>query len=87
MNNTIYLQTLNDMGWKHILQHRELAMLDIELTPLEERVYQWGKDNWKQLVELLDNNITEETIVNYMIENKCEDLPVEWVVNLISPSR
>jgi len=68
-------------------QFRELSMLDIELTPLETKVYEWGKDNWKQLVDLLDNNITEETIVNYMIENNCEDLPVEWVVGLIGDGK
>jgi hypothetical protein len=66
---------------------RELSMLDIELTPLEERIYLWGRDNWRTLVALLDDNITEETIRDYMIENKCEDLPVSWAVNLISPSR
>ena len=58
-------------------------MLDIELSPLELRVYDWGRDNWKQLVDLLDNNITEETIVTYMIENNCEDLSVQWVVSIL----
>lgn len=65
----------------------ELAVLGIELSPLERRVYEWGRDNWKQLIALLDENITEETIRDYMIENKCEDLPIDWVVNLISLSR
>jgi hypothetical protein len=64
-----------------------LDRLGITLTPLEQRIYQWGRDNWKQLVDLLDNNITEETIRDYMLENSCEDLPIEWVVNLISTTR
>jgi hypothetical protein len=61
-----------------------LESLDIELTPLEERVYVWGRDNWRTLVDLLEKDITEETIRDYMIDNNCEDLPVDWVVNLLS---
>lgn len=69
-------------------QFRELSMLDVEFTPLEKRVYKWGRDNWRQLVNLYDRSgITEETIRDYMLENKCEDLPIEWVVNLISTTR
>lgn len=64
-----------------------LEQFGIALTPLEKRIYNWGRDNWKQLVDLLEQNITEETIRDYMIENKCEDLPIEWVVKLISPTR
>lgn len=64
-------------------QDSVLEQLGIELTPLETRIYEWGKDNWKQLVDLLDKDITEETIRDYMIENNLEEVPIEWVVNIL----
>jgi hypothetical protein len=87
MDNLTKLKTAVYVTHRNSMEHTLLEQFGIVLTPLEQRVYEWGKDNWKQLVDLLDNNITEETIRDYMLENKCEDLPIDWVVGLIGDGK
>ena len=64
--------------WEDLVEYINNGLSDVE-----NKVINWIINNPEKYVEVTGLSVYSEDIVQYIVENKCEDMPIEWVIQLM----